>query len=85
MADKKKHTAFRLSATARYFLGELASERGLNSTAYLEMMIRERAKEAGLEFVPDKTQDEVEKPERIEKPAKTGKVTKAGKTEKNGG
>jgi hypothetical protein len=84
MADKKKHTAFRLSAMARYFLGELASERGLNSTAYLEMMIRERAKEAGLEFVAEKAPDEPEKPERIEKAAKSGKLPKAAKTEKNG-
>jgi predicted DNA-binding protein len=85
MADKKKHTAFRLSAMARHFLGELASERGLNSTAYLEMMIRERAKEAGLEYVPEKPLEEAEKPDHVEKSAKAGKASKTGKIEKNGG
>lgn len=84
MTDKKKHTAFRLSAIARYFLGQLAAERGLNSTAYLEMMIRERAKEAGIEYVPDKLADVVEKVEKTEKPVKPLKGGKPAKIEKNG-
>jgi len=84
MTDKKKHTAFRLSAIARYFLGQLAGERGLNSTAYLEMMIRERAKEAGIAYVPEKNGEVVEKIEKAEKPAKIQKSPKPAKTEKNG-
>jgi len=84
MTDKKKHTAFRLSAIARYFLGQLAGERGLNSTAYLEMMIRERAKEAGIEYVPEKLADAVEKIEKSEKPVKAVKTGKSPKIEKNG-
>ena len=84
MTDKKKHTAFRLSAIARYFLGQLALERGLNSTAYLEMMIRERAKEAGIEYVPEKLADTVEKAEKTEKSVKVLKGGKSPKIEKNG-
>jgi hypothetical protein len=48
----KEPTSFRLSPDGRRLLGALARRLGVSRTAVLEVLIREKAKQEGIDTVP---------------------------------
>ena len=49
----KKKTSITLTEEAKRLLQELAKKNGISQTAYLEITIREKAKQAGITFIQE--------------------------------